>query len=600
MTLTSSRSNSGNNYNNVWGSAPAPLLFTSSFNNSNYRPSLNRRDSYQNSIYIVNDNYNQYGQSVVKRSSSLQRSKNEKNSLYRSYRSTHSIQLSNSNHSKPSNDRGITDKPKFSYKSLLLSSQDNNPVKKLFKLDSDAFSSFSLKSSCHKITINQLPVELISQIVQYTDDYKTIINCLYVNHLFYEAAKPIVYSAPHLTSTYRVAQLVTSLRENMGNGELIRFLDLSNLEPGIMLDQDEKNDTNTSNNNDMGLWFDNDLQLPEYAFASWRDWKYRGDPLYGSSFLNSYNLSKTKSSSSVDSISTLNSTKRKVFKSLRSSSSLDSSTIKTITDFLKFNFSRSSKKRSRSDSQSTTSSENPISTSNIKKVTFAKSLRLNRPFSDNHPYTNKFLLKYSHSKDLPIGYMLYLIDLCPNIIELNLSSISLSSDFKIIYKSKLYNSSSLVENVLSSSPSNHPGKSNKFELVPYYLSDSNVYFNKRAFSNEFKKLNELDILEAIVSNLHCLQSLNLSSIPWLNLRNIQQILLNNPNSIIYKNFQNPQYHDISIDLSNSGMMKNMKWAKPYKNLMEFANTFTKTQEEIDENEIEIQNDLLIRNIGMNY
>ena len=44
---------------------------------------------------------------------------------------------------------------------------------------------------------------------------------------------------------------------------------------------------------------------------------------------------------------------------------------------------------------------------------------------------NKFLINYSTTKDLPIGYILHLINLCPNLVSLNLGNLSLSTDYEI-------------------------------------------------------------------------------------------------------------------------------------------------------------------------
>lgn len=45
--------------------------------------------------------------------------------------------------------------------------------------------------------------------------------------------------------------------------------------------------------------------------------------------------------------------------------------------------------------------------------------------------TNKYLLKFALSKDLPLGYIFHLVRLCPNMTLLNLANLNISSDFEV-------------------------------------------------------------------------------------------------------------------------------------------------------------------------
>ncbi|KAH3684396.1 hypothetical protein WICPIJ_004636 [Wickerhamomyces pijperi] len=640
MITTSQRDDS------IGPKAPIPLLYSNSLVRStstirSRRPSLSHSDSFRNSINIVNSNYDHYGKSLVKRSVSRTEGGNsgtDKHPSYDSFQIKNPPSPMNSTPPPQSQSQPKEGKPKVSYRSLLLQSE-NNTFKKLFnKLDqSEFFKSNSAKSNSQPYipdTLNNFPIEILNLIVDYSDDLHSQVTCLYVSKSFHKATKPLIYHTPLLTSTYRVAQLLTSIRENPENGKLIKNLDFSKLEAGVIVQEDQNpsgsTDSETGEGNDTDSLNDAGSVL-DYAYASWRDWKYRGDPLYGSSFLNSYTLSKSKSTLSVDSmpvytthsnISGLSLICR--FKS--SSSNIDAkSPISKIKSFLKLKLTRSKRPRSFSDVTNDNRSSSKKSTSERNKLNVRFGAVSNpkfRPFHDDHPYTNKFLLKYANSKDIPIGYLLYFIELCPNIVSLNMSSITLSSDHKIIYRHGSGTTSSapgtvsrprgtsLVEDALifltpHNSSRNSLRTSMSFnhqdQIKPKYLSDSNVYFDVKTFDNEFKELTEMDVLDSILENLSHLEVLKMACIPWLNFKNVQDMFIKKANKLVASRLQGAG--KLEIDLTNSGMIKNMRWATNYKNVEDFVEMFSKTQRQIDELEIDpvrAFHDSIMRNVGMNY
>lgn len=545
-----------------------------------YSPQLSHTPfTTSNDICIVNSHYSQYGHSVLtpfeggsyhtitsrtKRGNSVI-SNNSSVMVPPSKKSNNNTIHSLGSSLVEENVETTIAKPKFSYKSLLI---DNNVTKFLKKtlIDADNFSIFSSKS----ISFNQLPIEIIKLILNFVDDYKTLIYCLYVNKNFYKASKTIIYMNPKLTSTYRVGQLISSLKENPKNGLLIQFLDLSKLTSGLILNEEYVNDVMDSNDDDFYL---------DYAYASWRDWKFKGDPLYGSSLLNSYNLSKTKSVISVDSMSTVTTFKLNFLQRLKFDNDITMK-LKNIKNKL-FIFKRNSNAKLFKKEIKT----NKKVVKDEKSVKFNTRDVKNQPFYDHHPYTNKFLLKYSSSKDIPIGYVLYFLEICPNLIDLNLSKISLSDDFKIVYQDKIkqhINFTSLIEDV---SPILEQ-RSNEVDLKPRYLSDLNI--NLKKISNieyELIKLNEFEILNSI-SNLRNLKYLNLSSISWLNYKNLRSFNLSKKSELL------------EIDLIDSGMIRNLTWAKFFK-INEF-NEYFLNEIEPKQKEEEDENLLLIRRIGMNY
>lgn len=605
-------------------------------------------------IYIVNSNYNQYGHSVLPTHSKSilsnypsqysQHSRysyhaRSKESLISSATPTPVNSYAEDDHGDAEDDEendivqlnsnyvqhqagntvasssGSIKKSKFSYRSLI--SPDNKVKRFLNRLDADSFSIFSLKSSSHNFqlaTIKDLPLEILKLVLSYVDDYKTLVRCLYVNKQFYKSSKFIVYESPFLTSTYRVAQLITTLRQHPENGELIKDLNLSRLEPGTLQSIEDGHDQPSPLDNDTdSVNTENEDSFPnnlEYAHASWRDWKYRGDPLYGSSMLNSYNLSKSKSSTSVNSLSTVSSIKVRFLKQIKSNAESFNEDFNTkFKNFgsklvLKFQKSKhvaakkknldhqepNKLKRKLGDTTINNDQNGLMKTNSIKQVKINFQDPKNQPFVEGHPYTNKFLLKYSSSKDLPIGYVLYFLDLCPNLTKLNLSKISLSTDFKIVYETPQFRIPSLVENVLpfNDDSTNIDGSSEK-KLLPLYLSDANVYFNGKTFQNQFIKLYESDIILKL-SQLSKLTELNLSSISWLNFK-VLRIFRKNSNSL-----NNQSSNLKTINLSNSGMIRGLNWAFEFNDIEDFKTYFANDVEP----ELKDERSNIMRNVGMNY
>lgn len=255
------------------------------------------------------------------------------------------------------------------------------------------------------VTWKSLPFEILNYIFQLVDDFTSYRNCLVVCKQFYQLVKPILYEELYFTSTYRFAQFITYLRLNSDVGQYVKRIDLSQIKPGVQDDDISFNDQNISVDGDTKG--DNDSSTAK-ILASWRDWKYKNNPLY----TNHPSLHLTKVISNSLALS-------RSYKSINSHKMVRLS--KTLNYF-------KSKKRPK------------LNGDRYKK-------RLHFPpeaHDDNssHPLINKFLLNYSNSKDIPIGYVLHMLALCPNIVSLNLGNLSLSTDYEInksmIYKYKTF------------------------------------------------------------------------------------------------------------------------------------------------------------------
>ncbi|CCE65514.1 hypothetical protein TPHA_0L01610 [Tetrapisispora phaffii CBS 4417] len=397
--------------------------------------------------------------------------------------------------------------------------------------------------------IHDLPQEVLIHILTFLYDHphgsspsfnETLYFCLYVDKTFYKAAKQLLYYNPHLTSSYRVGQLVTSLRLYPENGKLIKILNLSKLKNGLVsatittddaaavdteqpvadaeepqLQNVESQELNTSD----GTTFvqvqkeDNTIDI---VLATWRDWKHRNDPLYGLATMNSSPLKKINSTASLppSSLTTTHtnsaphnstmtqSTSSTTFQRLRSNSSTSSISNSIISSFtssltpmtsiltststgspnnglpssinasqkdpypkagsiinkkqwlkykLKFKnndtpdikkpaVKMASVTENVAEIASTADvSEKSTGNSNItsNNVTFAQDESLLKNIIQrHHPRANKFLAKYASYHDLPSGYILHLLNLCPNVTSIDFSNLVVSNDFYIKHVNK--------------------------------------------------------------------------------------------------------------------------------------------------------------------
>ncbi|CCK68056.1 Cos111p KNAG_0A03760 [Huiozyma naganishii CBS 8797] len=284
--------------------------------------------------------------------------------------------------------------------------------------------------------INDLPVELLSRIIFYIDtsvcddeegvkldkknndevvDILPVLCCLYLNKKFYEAAKVVLYREPYFRSTYRVAQFVTSIRLHPENGAYVRVLDLSHLKNGLIFNVENCEPSTavqrnsfisipdrlvafrtgeTSGTTSSAIVPGPDPQLPngsasesrpasapeplkDIAYAGWRDWRHRNDPLYSSPVLNSYNLKKVVSrSSSIHSASCSLTTTTNETNSSTANVSLgnsnrarSNSSVSSITSSIMSSFQNGSHISLNSSFSSHTASTNPQSSSVINENT---------------------------------------------------------------------------------------------------------------------------------------------------------------------------------------------------------------------------------------
>lgn len=545
------------------------------------------------------------------------------------------------------NNRTTTkDKLRMKYRSLLSDVSKKTSILSM-KINNNAFASSPKTELAELVQIRNLPVEMLQQIFELIGDKKTYINCMFVSKQFYQLSKPHVYKEVSFKSTYRFAQFITYLRVNPDVGMYVEHVDLSQIEPGA---NDEDSDIESPTQDDSSdpqvrhpKTNSHDTQHEGKILAGWRDWKFKSNPVYSTV---SSPLSKVNSNSQ-NLHRTHHSTKSQ--KSVTSKLS-SSSKILRLSHLVLF------KGRKRQKLNTRRRNSLPPVPTEINLQTIRRS---------SHPSINRLLISYATSKDLPIGYVLHLISICPNIVCLNLGNLSISTDYEIsrsmMYKYKnfdimnnypidlsskinkimnqdgspevirpslrndshfsiisgndsktLYGNANVtaMRSILSSSrmgtmkESNRPYNSllspgsNVYDDETYmkkgdgivYLSDLSL---KSINNNYLRRLKEDEILGSIVayhnksesqlkSDNMRLRHINLSSMIWLNKNMIKWFLnhmvlqsdndtfdqddsesvnLDDSESISSQHTPCIPLQDLVIDLSDSGMYKDLPWAK---------------------------------------
>lgn len=286
-------------------------------------------------------------------------------------------------------------KIKMKYKSLL-----SDVSRKTSILSMRIGSTSTIPKSLPPCTFSSLPMEVIDRILLLLD-FDDCKSCVLVNKQLYRLTKPHLYRWIKFTSPYRLAQFVTYLRYNPQVGTYVQGIDLSGLKSGV----------GDSNTEDVFAFFDlNDHDAAE-VLAGWRDWKFLKNPLYS---LHSHSTLWKVSSNSV----LLNSTKTVNSRRTLSSSSSNPGKFRKLSHSLKYFKPKKS-------------SESSTRKRKIPPVSEILELKGQGNHRQHHPRINKFLLEYATLRDIPVGYILHIVNLCPNLNSLNLANISLSADYEI-------------------------------------------------------------------------------------------------------------------------------------------------------------------------
>lgn len=473
------------------------------------------------------------------------------------------------------------------------------------------------------VSFTQLPVEIQALVFSYVDDPQSYLNCMLTSRGMYQAAKPYLYRSVSFTSTYRFAQFISCLRLNSSLGLYVVNVDLSNIKSGycetderfVAGEQDEESDD--------GL---NDLLCN--TLAGWRDWKYKNNPLYALHPAPAVPLTKVHSSVSIQSQNSLKRLK--------------------ISNYFKRRRSHPENSLAIPSSVSHNSHHHPAQSHHSHSHTHLSHLNHSHTSFSTHPKINKFLLNYAQSKDVPVGYVIHLINMCPNLESADFANLTFSTDYRIklayirqyqrydlmnnfpkdmrhtleeigplqLYNMSspfwMHNISSKLGNDIGSSASSVFSLSTLTKPIFKYNSllpplgppvaeltyltkgDKKVFLsdlNLRAINScHLESVLPHEIFISLSNGCRDIRSVNMSSMIWINLKLVRTFLLENlKRSLLTQLIDGKErilYNGCSfeitsdpeqeagmpmakseastlqeLDLSNSGMYKNLGWAK---------------------------------------
>lgn len=263
----------------------------------------------------------------------------------------------------------------------------------------------------------ELPSELTEYIVYLVDDPQLWRSCMDCCKQLYAVAKPYFYQDLAFTLTYRFAQFITYLRVNPRVGEFVERIDLAGIAPGI---DPEELDTILSQAE--GLLF---LEALAGARAGWRDWKFANNPLYSRPPVPLALAAPAAAALTL----------------LTKTVSNDTTVTTSLATLRSFRFFKR-RKRSRlappipilllmllapdTPAAAATTTAAP----RRRPAPVVLDLRQPRP-ARRHPRINKYLVDYATSKDIPAGYIIHLLNLCPNLVLVNLAGLSISPDYEV-------------------------------------------------------------------------------------------------------------------------------------------------------------------------
>ncbi|CAN3355044.1 F-box protein Cos111p [Diutina catenulata] len=460
----------------------------------------------------------------------------------------------------------------------------------------------------------KLPVELLDYVLELVDDDPSYRSCMSTCKRLYHLSKPHYYQTLVFDSAYRLGQFVSYLRVNPRVGAYVESLTLA-IKPGI--DPERLDDILAE-----GKSFS---EASATARAGWRDWKYVNNPLYNRQVTphspSVMHLKKPVSEAGPPS-------KLRFFKRRKRSRSVSSQSRPPAVSRV----TRGARALAQAASAAPANTQVVIATHSGPEHHHNGPVGLHGPrgnqephvsFHDRqHPSINKFLIDYATSRDVPVGYIVHIINLCPNLQKLDLAGASISADYEVLapvavkyqgfdtmqgYKDlarvdlltengpapllledRFSSASSIISTFKPKYASLLPPLPQQVRDVSYmrkgdgrvFLSDLNV----KALGGEcLISHNEMEILEVLMRQRrhHQIVDLNLSGLIWLNKQAAGRFLETyvRPTSVDCEWKEPPideddeedtldrrrairaLSHAAVIDFTNSGMYMQLPWAK---------------------------------------
>ncbi|ODQ77552.1 hypothetical protein BABINDRAFT_169152 [Babjeviella inositovora NRRL Y-12698] len=483
-------------------------------------------------------------------------------------------------------------------------------------------------------TIYALPFEITAMILYYVNDHESYLSLMQVNKFFYKLTKPLLYESLVFTSTYRFAQFVTLVRLDHSVGYLVKSLDMSQLQSNFdrltHLEEaeavaeiaeaevqpaerpaeppvDQPGTDGRREVPDTHRYISSSAVDNFQDWAGWREWKFLKNPLYRPVVpLTKYRSRAVSTGTTALSVGTRSSVHSSRSFSASFSASLSSFfSLKPSLDIKRFLKKR---KHVKKPSRTYVERHNVVRLEPVAEtldLSASRNVRASR--SPAHPLSNNILREYINAKDVPIGSLLHVIHLCPNLEYLNLSKLVLSVDYQILEVSKFLgydvgstnypkdltvhtanimrqsldellrtrvaSSGSDAASVYSPSFVSHRKTEspyldadmtsityvNDFESLysvstpvsrgysQLYLSDLNL---KSINPISLVSVSQKSVLTAIKDCCFRLQRLELQSLTWLNKKILSEFVGEASASDLRE-----------LDLTNAGMSKNLNWTK---------------------------------------
>lgn len=276
-------------------------------------------------------------------------------------------------------------------------------------------------SSKRKTVLLDLPVELLDDVMAHLDQRSLLalmtvarpVSALAVRHLYFE---------PLLTTSYRLAQFVTTVTHNLDLALFVKVLDLSKIKWATRKDTGE-------------------------VLAGWRDWKLRNNPLSHVKPSFEHQLQHQQQHQQVP---TAQRRQRSLSRDRADQRGAPATTQRSrggANGFKKYSrFSRSSGDLVYVGSSSSTSTSTPVTPSRQAKrkstvpaatprpaptPPYAKLLPPPppKPPVSSHPLQSFLLRQFASARDVPVGSLLHLFKVCQNLLIVDISRVQLAMDY---------------------------------------------------------------------------------------------------------------------------------------------------------------------------
>lgn len=406
---------------------------------------------------------------------------------------------------------------------------------------------FSLKSNAsicttttrrRRLVLLDLPVELIDDILANLDQ-PSLLNLLQVCRPVSALAIRHLYFEPQFTSTYRLAQFVTTVTHNVELAHYVKVLDLSHITCSTRKGTGE-------------------------PLAGWRDWKLRTEPLYSIAGSHGspgtaahYNVShlppqRTLSPGTDTAPEGASPPQRPLHESRpskRGGLRRYSKSSHSSTDLQELDGSTAKGKRKLLPGHTNTSSSNHHaipSSSTVPKPTHVATPPPPPPFkhaSSPHPVQSFLLRQFTNSRDVPLGALLHLLKVCHNLLIVDLSRLPLATDYFINETPSM---------MLSTT--RYPTPLRKFPITSAsgYIFVSDVA-RPRAFPQHALKQVSISQLMDAIAGLRFLTTLNLGRATWLS-KELVNRFLDTAESVQFTQTLH------SLDFRDSGLARDLEWA----------------------------------------